>query len=431
MRQDNTTLREKPLVLSGWPCILIATCLWIPPLYPASLGGQVPLYVGNFILAAWALSYLSKHRPIPLLSDEVTRLGSYFLGALALSLLFAWWFSGAHIASFAMLRFGLLCHPFLVYWLIRSSPGLSSEDWLRAFLISLLWIGAVVSLYGIVDFCWPIPYPHPSAEQFIYLKRQALRRAQGIFWESSSFGNLCAFFLTLTTGMFLSLRNRLTPSQQWVLLSFIGIFVSALFLSYSRGSWMAAFVTLAVFLVLSPRIRAVELLLVATAMVLPILILCWVSPDIVSNFFSYRVGTLGELPRNPNLATSGRWDSWSAILQYLTLHPWILGLGIGYKTLPYTTLFGRKIIADNGYLSLLIEGGLIGLGLFLLLNAALLKSFYKARQTGGPLRKFAGTFMLSFWCGEIVQLSTGDIFTFWRNLVVFFALAAAIQNIEK
>ena len=36
-------------------------------------------------------------------------------------------------------------------------------------------------------------------------------------------------------------------------------------------------------------------------------------------------------------------------------------LGIGYKTLPYTEYLGRPIIADNMYLSLLVETGVFGL----------------------------------------------------------------------
>jgi hypothetical protein len=37
-------------------------------------------------------------------------------------------------------------------------------------------------------------------------------------------------------------------------------------------------------------------------------------------------------------------------IQYFAVHPWLLIFGVGYKTIPYTTLFGRDIIADNGYL---------------------------------------------------------------------------------
>jgi hypothetical protein len=87
---------------------------------------------------------------------------------------------------------------------------------------------------------------------------------------------------------------------------------------------------------------------------------------------------------DPNLATSGRWESWWRLISYFSDQPWYLIFGIGYKTLPHTQLFGRALIAD---------------------------------------------FMFAFWCGEMIQMVTGDLFTYWRNLVVFFAgIALVLQG---
>jgi hypothetical protein len=36
--------------------------------------------------------------------------------------------------------------------------------------------------------------------------------------------------------------------------------------------------------------------------------------------------------------------------------------------------------------------------------------------------------MLCFWCGEIVQMASGDLLTYWRVLpVYFFVLALAVR----
>ena len=421
---------SSPLFYS-WLCLLISACLLIPPFYPASLGGRVPVYAGNLALIAGGLVFLQKSSLMSITSDRVLRSGFYFLGALALSLPFAWWFSGLGLASHSLLRYCLLCQPFLVYWLTRSSSIFGDDDRLKSFVKLLFWIGAAAGVYCIIDFYWPIPFPHPFAEQFIYLKGKLLRRAQGVFYESSSFGNLCAFFLSLSFCLTLSLRNLLPRRQQLALFVFSCIFVAALFLSYSRGSWLAVLVTLAVFLVLRPRVRMRDVILTALLGSLPILILYLVSPEIVSNFFNRRVGAIAELSRNPNYATSGRWTSWSTLIQYFTVHPWLLLFGIGYKMLPYTKLFGKGIIADNGYLSMLFECGLVGLVTFLWMNSSLLRAFQQVREMKNPFKSFVGTFMLAFWCGEMAQLLTGDIFTYWRNLVLFFALAAAIQPLKR
>jgi len=59
-------------------------------------------------------------------------------------------------------------------------------------------VGVVAAIYGIVDFYFPLPIPHPFADQYIYLDGRMIRRAQGMLYEASSFGNLSAFFLSLT-----------------------------------------------------------------------------------------------------------------------------------------------------------------------------------------------------------------------------------------
>ena len=58
---------------------------------------------------------------------------------------------------------------------------------------------------------------------------------------------------------------------------------------------------------------------------------------------------------------SGRFESWRLLARFLGEHPWHALFGIGYKTLPYSTYLGRTVIADNMYLSMLVETGVIGL----------------------------------------------------------------------
>ena len=101
---------------------------------------------------------------------------------------------------------------------------------------------------------------------------------------------------------------------------------------------------------------------------------------------------------------------------------------MGYKTLPYTRLFHEEIITDNGYLSLLLETGIIGCGSLLLLCGAILRTFLRlARRSSGALR-FWSTLLFSIWCGEMVQMLAADAHTYWRNMVLFFAMMAFTLN---
>jgi O-antigen ligase len=127
----------------------------------------------------------------------------------------------------------------------------------------------------------------------------------------------------------------------------------------------------------------------------------------------------------PDSVLSGRLESWSTIAGFIAQHPWQTLFGIGYKTLPYTEYLGRPVIADNMYLSLLVETGLLGLIALMGLNAAILMTCWRAMRRGS----FYGRWMFCFWTGEIVQMLTGDILTYWRVLPVYFwVLAQAAKD---
>ena len=106
-------------------------------------------------------------------------------------------------------------------------------------------------------------------------------------------------------------------------------------------------------------------------------------------------------------------------------HPWQTLFGIGYKTLPYTEYLGRPVIADNMYLSLLVETGVLGLAALVGLNGAILITCWRAMRRGS----FYGKWLFCFWVGEVVQMLTGDILTYWRVLPVYFwVLAQAAKD---
>ena len=47
------------------------------------------------------------------------------------------------------------------------------------------------------------------------------------------------------------------------------------------------------------------------------------------------------------------------------------------------------------------------------------------------IRSVFAAFLFAFWCGEMVQMVTGDLFTYWRNMVVFFAVLALVQEVPE
>ena len=80
------------------------------------------------------------------------------------------------------------------------------------------------------------------------------------------------------------------------------------------------------------------------------------------------------------------------------------------------------------YLSLLVETGILGLAAVLWLNVAILRAAARASRSGDSRTSFYGAWMLCFWCGQAVQMLSGDLLTYWRVLPVYFwVLALAVR----
>jgi O-antigen ligase len=130
---------------------------------------------------------------------------------------------------------------------------------------------------------------------------------------------------------------------------------------------------------------------------------------------------------SPEGVLSGRVQSWQTLAAWIAANPWQTLLGIGYKSLPYTSYVGSPVVADNMYLSILVETGVAGLAALLWVNWAVLRAAARAARNADPRTSFLGTWMLCFWCGQIVEMFSSDLLTYWRVLPVYFwvlALAA-------
>src|SRR5205814_7619043 len=121
-----------------------------------------------------------------------------------------------------------------------------------------------------------------------------------------------------------------------------------------------------------------------------------------------------------NRILSGRLESWNTVFALIQENPAYLLFGIGYKTLPYTNLAGKPLVADNMYLSLLIETGIPGLAAFLWMNACLLRAGYAAAMDQNRKAALLGTWFFCFWVGELLQMMSGDLLTYWRVLPIYF-----------
>jgi len=221
-----------------------------------------------------------------------------------------------------------------------------------------------------------------------------------------------------------------TPVSRAALALGSPILIAALVLSYSRASLVNVAVACAVLLWRYRRRMPSRILAVLVGLASAGALLTWkIFPAFAGTYWLRLSASAQYLFSATEGVLSGRLASWQTLLAWIGEHPWQALWGIGYKTLPYSDYLGAPLVADNMYLSLLVETGVVGLAALLWLHTTILRASAKAARAADPVRSLCGTWMLCFWSGEIVQMLSGDLLTYWRVLpLYFFVLALAIRK---
>ena len=398
-----------------WLALFLGTALLLPPLpipigdsgpHPSMIFAALGLLAGGLWLAEWRFRGTSLN----------LALASLFLVLLA-SVAQAAIYSGEAAAAGSAARVLLFGIAVYVYFYTSCGPG-REVDAARG--VRWLYAAAVLAaLFACVDFYFQFPAPAGYGPQFVWLESGIYRRAQGLFYEASTLGNFCVFFLVMIMVALSRPREESPVPRKW-LAAGAAVLLAALMLSYSRGSLINLGVALAV-LVWRNR-RRVPLMRVAAVAAAGALVTWLVFPVFVE-FYWLRLSASAEFLFTATEGVfSGRVASWRTLVEWAAANPWQALTGIGYKTLPYTDYLGAPVVADNMYLSLLVETGVAGLAALVWLNVAILRAAWRAADS------FFGVWILCFWSGQAVQMASGDLLTYWRVLPVYFwVLAIAVR----
>ena len=410
----------------SWLALFFGCALLLPPL-PIHLGDSGPhvailfaaagLLIGFLRLAEWRFQ-------ADALTLSILALPAILMASIGPALIY----SGFPIAAGSFARVLLLGVSVYVFLYVRNGPGRletgQSFRWIRW----LFYAASISALFACVDFYFQFPAPAGYEQQFIWLETGVFRRAQGIFYEASTLGNLCAFFLEMIAVALFRPRGARLVSPV-ALLAGGSALAAALVLSYSRASLVNLAVALAVlFWFHRDRIRWRRLAFGAGIFgAASVAILGIAFPRVTSAYWQRVWAAFQYFGESPDMVLSGRVQSWQSLVHFLASNPWHALVGVGYKTLPYSDFIGSTAVGDNTYLTLLAETGIAGLAAVLALNAAILVAAYRAARSTGELRSFCGTWMLCFWSGQVVQMLSADLLTYWRILPVYslvLALAA-------
>jgi len=361
---------------------------------------------------------------IPIRVDRLGLSLCALFAAIAASVAMAAIYSGLPIAAASMARVLLFAISVYVFFFVQGSS-------VSFRIVRLLfWAAAGSAVFACLDFYFQFPAPGGYGPQFLWLESGVFRRAQGVFYEASTLGNLCAFFLEMIAVSLCRPRADRPVSMAAMLAGGVAL-ASALVLSYSRASLVNLAVALVVLLWLQrrrvrlARFLTAALLLGGTASAILVGLL-----PIFARAYGLRLSqSFAYILESPDKILSGRIHSWTILLEFLLAHPWHAILGIGYKTLPYSDFIGQTAIADNTYVSMLMETGIVGLAALVIWNVSVVRASYQAAGSEDPRRSFCGTWMLCFWSGQIVQMFSADLLTYWRVLPVYMCvLALAVRR---
>jgi O-antigen ligase len=407
-----------------WVTVFFAAAILLPPLplslgdsgpHPAALLAGVGVLAGILALPRWRA--VREPLPLALMLFSALLLASSALAAI---------YSGMNVAigsSARALLFAIGPYVFLYTLLVPSGPG---DDIMRTARL-LFRFATIAALFACVDFHFQLPAPAGYEPQFIWLGDLVLRRAQGLFYEASTLGNFCAFFFAMILAALAGWRE-IRIASRFELAFAAAVLAIALVCSYSRASLLNV-LTAAVTMLCVLRVRMRELLLPALALLTSAAFIYLLVPEFAKSYLLRVQYSFLGLSDAPVLVLSGRISSWATLIDFVKQSPWHLMFGIGYKTLPYSDFAGRHVIADNTYLDLLIETGVVGLTLFAILNVLVIGAGLRAVRSLNPRSRFFGRWFICFWAGELVQMLSGDLITYWRVLPIYFwVLACAMRE---
>lgn len=304
---------------------------------------------------------------------------------------------------------------FLVVNLIKTKKQLNNL--LTLFVIS----GLLVCLYGIAQyiFGWNTTQSWMDEDMFSDIKMRIY----------STLGNpnvLGEYILLVLPAAIALMWTRKGALQKIVYALTAAVMFAALILTFSRGCWIGLIVSAAVFITFAAgKLWGLALI------VLPLL------PAVLPESIINRFLSIGDMKDS---STSYRVYIWMGTLAMIKDY-WISGIGMGTEAFtqiyPFYSYSG--IVAPhshNLFLQILVESGIGGIAVFLLIIAIFLKKMMTAWQFGGKGNAYSTsiTALAAGVCGFLLQGMFDNCFYNYRVLLVFWCvigIASACANILR
>ena len=301
--------------------------------------------------------------------------------------------------------------------LLLANDGIASYDQLQVLLRRLSLAAGAVAVLGFVQYVthqiWIDRLSIPGLSPGVAVElgaRSGFVRPSGTSASAIEYGVVLSVALPVVIALAIGERNR-----RWAYQLLLVPMILSIYLSVSRSAYLCAVVGLLV-LALSwsnrQRLQALGLMLVVSVgMYLSV-------PGLLGTI----VGLFSRADEDPSVAS--RTGSYEIAGEFIANSP-VVGRGFG-------TFLPRYWILDNGYLGLLIEGGVLGLtGFLVLLTSGVLAARRAWAVTTGDARVLAWAVMASVLAGASC-LALFDTFAFPQSsgcLFLVLGIAGAMRRL--
>ena len=319
----------------------------------------------------------------------------------------------AGITSFSMMKslsiWAIYFAFMTMYFVIINS--VNTEKLLRGILVCFVLSGLFVCLYGIAQylFGWNTTQAWMDEDMFSDIKM----RIYSTLGNPNVLGEYILLVLPVSIGLMWINKN---PASKIVYAGISAVMFAALILTFSRGCWIGILFAAVIFITFAAgKLWGLGLL------ALPVLPM--VLPESIINRFA----SIGDMKDS---STSYRVYIWMGTLSMIKDF-WVSGIGMGQEafTQVYPFYSYNGIVAPhshNLFLQILVESGIAGIAVFLLIIFFYLRKVMVGYQVGGKGDAMSTmmTAITAGICGFLVQGMFDNSFYNYRVMLVFWCTLA-------
>jgi len=280
---------------------------------------------------------------------------------------------------------------------------LSSREEVKFYLSIIFSIALLIAAYGIFEYFFPYKH-HPFSYPFYYRIYE-----RGFFYhDANHFAAYLMFIASLIFGICVFLKKNIATKIILFLLFLTLCF--PLFWTYSRGAYIALFISL----LLISGIRSKKVFIFT--LILSILLILFFAPaSVIDRIYSIKDSFLSNNPYSSSIAY--RLQQIKYALRTVKEYP-LLGIGLAARS---------RVFYENQFIMFLSELGIIGLTIFLFLIFTIFSvavTLYKSTNDSS-IKGFSAGYIGGL-LGLLIECNTLVVFLISRIMIPFWITTALI-----